>query len=64
MKKETCLKVITLLLFTVSPLFAQENIQLSGSVFAPNLDGASVHIINSTQIYEIFLVTLVFILFL
>jgi hypothetical protein len=49
MKKQSYLKVFVLLLFTVTPLFAQENIQLSGSVFAPNLDGASVHIINSTQ---------------
>jgi len=49
MRKETYLKVITLLLFTVSPLFAQENIQINGSISAPNLDGASVHIINSTQ---------------
>jgi len=49
MRKETYLKVITLLLFTVSPLFAQEHIQLNGSISAPNLDGASVHIINSTQ---------------
>ena len=49
MRKETYLKVITLLLFTVSPLFAQESTQLNGSISAPNLDGASVHIINSTQ---------------
>ncbi len=49
MKKETCLKVITLLLFTVSPLFAQENTQLTGSISAPDLDGASVHVINTTQ---------------
>jgi len=49
MRKETYLKVITLLLFTVSPSFAQENIQIKGSISAPNLDGASVHIINSTQ---------------
>ncbi len=49
MRKETYLKVIALLLLTISPLIAQENTQLSGSVSAPNLDGASVHIINSTQ---------------
>ncbi len=49
MRKETYLKVITLLLFTVSPLFAQENTQLIGSVSAPFLEGASIHIINSTQ---------------
>ena len=49
MRKETYLKVITLLLFTVSPLFAQENLQLKGTVSAPFLDEASVHIINSTQ---------------
>ncbi|WP_034922557.1 hypothetical protein [Gillisia sp. CAL575] len=49
MRKETYLKVIALLLFTVSPLFAQENALLNGSISAPNLDGASVHIINSTQ---------------
>ncbi|WP_026837789.1 hypothetical protein [Gillisia sp. JM1] len=49
MRNEIYLKVIALLLLTISPLIAQENTQLSGSVFAPNLDGASVHIINSTQ---------------
>jgi len=49
MKIETYLKVITLLLFTVSPLFAQESIQLSGTVSAPFLEEASIHIINSTQ---------------
>ncbi len=49
MKKETYLKVIALLLFTVSPLFAQDNTQLSGSVSAPFLEGASIHIINTTQ---------------
>ncbi len=49
MINETYLKVITLLLFTVSPLLAQENTQLTGTVSAPFLDEASIHIINSTQ---------------
>ncbi len=49
MRNEIYLKVIALLLLTISPLIAQENIQLSGSVSASDLDGASVHIINSTQ---------------
>ncbi|TVZ27370.1 hypothetical protein JM83_2407 [Gillisia sp. Hel_I_86] len=49
MKKETYLKVITLLLVTVSPLFAQESTQLKGTISAPYLEEASVHIINSTQ---------------
>jgi hypothetical protein len=49
MRKETYLKVISLLLFTVSPLFAQENTQLIGNLSAPYLEGASIHIINSTQ---------------
>jgi hypothetical protein len=49
MRKETYLKVITLLLFTVSPLFAQENIQLNGTISAPSLEGTSINIINSTQ---------------
>ena len=49
MRKETYLKVITLLLFTVSPLFAQENTQLNGSITAPSLGGTSINIINSTQ---------------
>ena len=49
MKKETYLKVVTLLLFSISPLLAQENIQLTGTVSAPFLDEASIHIINSTQ---------------
>lgn len=49
MRNETYLKVITLLLFTVSPLFAQKNIQLKGTVSAPFLEEASIHIINSTQ---------------
>jgi hypothetical protein len=48
-RNETYLKVITLLLFTVSPLFAQENTLLKGTVFAPFLEEASIHIINSTQ---------------
>lgn len=49
MKKEAYLRVIALLLFTVSTVFAQENTQLSGKVSAPFLEEASVHIINSTQ---------------
>ncbi|WP_010232356.1 peptidase associated/transthyretin-like domain-containing protein [Gillisia marina] len=49
MRNETYLKVITLLLFTVSPLLAQENTQLTGTISAPFLDEASIHIINSTQ---------------
>ncbi len=49
MKQGTYLKVITLLLFIVSPLFAQENMLLKGSVKAPFIDEASVYIINSTQ---------------
>ncbi len=49
MRNEIYLKVIALLLLTISPLIAQENIQLSGSVSAPYLEGASIHIINSTQ---------------
>ncbi|RKS43419.1 hypothetical protein BC962_2975 [Gillisia mitskevichiae] len=49
MRKETYLKVITLLLFTVSPSFGQENTQLRGIVSAPFLEEASIHIINSTQ---------------
>jgi len=49
MRNETYLKVIALLLFTVSPLFAQENTQLKGTVSAPFLEEASIHIINSTQ---------------
>ena len=49
MRNETYLKVITLLLFTVSPLFAQENTQLNGSITAPSLGGTSINIINSTQ---------------
>jgi len=49
MRKETYLKVITLLLFTVSPLIAQENSTLQGTISAPFLEEASVHIINSTQ---------------
>ena len=49
MKQGTYLKVITLLLFTVSPIIAQENILLKGSIKAPFIDEASVSIINSTQ---------------
>ena len=49
MRKETYLKVITLLLFTVSPLLAQENTRINGSISAPFLEEASIHIINSTQ---------------
>lgn len=49
MKKETYLVVITLLLFSISPLLAQEYTQLTGTVSAPFLDEASIHIINSTQ---------------
>jgi len=49
MRKETYLKVITLLLFTVSPLIAQENTIVHGTISAPLLGEASVHIINSTQ---------------
>ena len=49
MIKGTYLKVITLLLFTVSPLLAQENTQLNGRVSAPFLEEASIHIINTTQ---------------
>jgi len=49
MRNETYLKVITLLLFTVSPLFAQESTQLKGTVSAPFLEEASINIINSTQ---------------
>ncbi|TVZ27369.1 hypothetical protein JM83_2406 [Gillisia sp. Hel_I_86] len=49
MIKETYLKVIALLLFIVSPSFAQENTQLKGTISAPFLEEASVHIINSTQ---------------
>ena len=49
MRRETYLKVITLLLFTVSPMFAQENTQISGNISAPDLEEASIHIINSTQ---------------
>lgn len=49
MKSGTYLKVITLLLFTVSPLLAQENTLLKGSVKAPFIDESSVNIINSTQ---------------
>ena len=49
MRKETYLKVITLLLFTVSPLIAQENSTLQGTISATFLEEASVHIINSTQ---------------
>ncbi len=49
MRNETYLKVITLLLFTVSPLFAQKNTQLKGTVSAPFLEEASINIINSTQ---------------
>ncbi len=49
MRKETYLKVITLLLFTVSPLFAQENIKLNGTISAPFLEGTSINIINTTQ---------------
>ena len=49
MQNETYLKVIALLLFTVSPLLAQENIPLNGKITAPFLEGSSVHIINSTQ---------------
>tara|TARA_R100001369_G_scaffold21881_3_gene39737 strand:- start:44854 stop:45681 length:828 start_codon:yes stop_codon:yes gene_type:complete len=49
MKQGTYLKVITLLLFTVSPIIAQENTLLKGSIKAPFIDEASVNIINSTQ---------------
>jgi len=49
MIKVTCLRVIILLLFTVSPLFAQENIQINGIISAQFLEETSVHIINSTQ---------------
>jgi len=49
MRNETYLKVITLLLFAVSPLFAQENTQLKGTISAPYLEEATIHIINSTQ---------------
>ncbi len=49
MRIETYLNVITLLLFTVSPLLAQENIQLTGTISAPSLEGISINIINSTQ---------------
>lgn len=49
MKIETYLKVISLLLFTVSPLFAQDNTPLIGKISAPLLEEAAVHIINATQ---------------
>jgi len=49
MKKQSYLKVIVLLLFTVTPLLAQENTQLKGTVSAPFLEEASIHVINSTQ---------------
>ncbi len=49
MKSGTYLKVIALLLFTVSPIIAQENTLLKGSVKAPFIDESSVNIINSTQ---------------
>ena len=49
MRKETYVKVVALLLFTVSPLFAQENALLNGSVSAPYLEESSIHIINTTQ---------------
>jgi len=49
MKSGTYLKVKALLLFTVSPIIAQENTLLKGSVKAPFIDESSVNIINSTQ---------------
>ena len=49
MRKEAFLKMIALLLFTVSPMIAQENIEISGIISAPYLEEASIHIINSTQ---------------
>jgi len=49
MRNETYLKVFILLLFTVSPLFAQKNTQLKGTISAPFLEEASINIINSTQ---------------
>jgi hypothetical protein len=52
MRNESYLKVITLLLFTVSPLFAQENTRIKGTVSAPFLEEASIHIINSTKKQE------------
>ncbi|CAM4223094.1 hypothetical protein [Gillisia hiemivivida] len=49
MKKQSYLKVFVLLLFTVTPLLGQENTQLKGTVSAPFLEEASIHIINTTQ---------------
>jgi len=49
MRNETYLKVIILLIFTASPLFAQKNFQLKGTVSGPFLEEASINIINSTQ---------------
>ena len=49
MRSGAYLKVIALLLFTVSPLIAQENTLLKGKVKAPFINESSVNIINSTQ---------------